>query len=241
MKRILFIAAICVIAGTTMIGCSRNSSYTPPPATQVMFAHLSARNPALDFYAGTNSLQKVVSALSYKTASKYLEATSGVYAILADTTTQDDLTPVIAQYVQLGGGNGNTMYIVDSSATVTRAVITVDNLAAPGADSVGIRFLHFSPDAPKLDVYVKGETAADFTSRDFLYRQTNEANVASLTFTRFKQGNYTIIFREAGTTNELLSLPVTLTGPKLYTLFTSGFISKAGTAQAFNAGVVAHE
>lgn len=242
MKRILFIAALCVIAGTTMIGCSRNSSYTPPPATQVMFAHLSARNPALDFYAGTTSLEKVVTGLNYKSSSKYLSAISGAYAILADTTTQgNDNYPVVAQYVQLGGGNGNTMYIVDSSAAVTRAVITVDNLTVPGADSAGIRFLHFAPDVNKLDVYVRGESTPDFSGRDFLYRQTNDANVASLTFSRFKQGTYTISFRQAGTSTELLSLPVTLTGGKLYTLFTSGFAAQAGTPKAFNAGLVAHE
>ena len=238
MKRILFVAATFILTGTLLTGCSNKSEYTAPPTTKVLFANLSARNPSLDFYAGVSTYPTVATAVAYQGSTGYMTATTGVYGVIADTAGQNDNNTVIAQWVQLGGGNGNSMYIIDSSLTTTRAVVTTDIFSAPGADSAGVRCFNFAPDAPKLDIYIKNTTTPDFT-RDFLYRQTNEVNVASLTFRNFLKGDYTISIRQAGTTTELYSLQVTLASTKLYTLYTSGFINKPGTAQAFKAGLVA--
>ncbi|RXK81891.1 DUF4397 domain-containing protein [Filimonas effusa] len=237
MKQVLFIVVVCVLAGTILTSCSKNASYTPPPDTKVSFANLSARHPSLDFYGGTAQIVKVASAINYQSVSGFTTAAATLYGVVADTAGQSDNNPVIAQLTTLGGGTANTVIVVDTSLQATRAVITTDFFTTVSADSARIRCFHFSPDAPKLDFYISSVTTPDFT-RDFLFRQNSNENVASLAFKYYLKGDYVIIAREAGTSNEVARLPVSLAGTKHYTLYSSGFLSKAGTAEGFKIGLL---
>ena len=242
MKRILFIAATILLAGQILTGCASKNSDTVAPRTKFMLVHASAKSPALDYYISNDgyNYSTIGTSKTYQSTTGYLDISSGNYAVIADTTSQLDNAFLTGQFVSLGGGIGNSLFVVDSSAAITRSILIGEDLTKAGADSAGIRFFHFAPGAPKLDVFISSSTTPDFSNRDFLYKQSNDANVASTRFSRILKGNYNVHIRATGTTDDLFNLPVTLDGTKLYTLFASGFAGETGE-RAFSAKLIANE
>jgi hypothetical protein len=242
MKRILFIVSGFLLTSWVLTGCSPKSSDTTPPATKLMFVHASAKTPSLDFFIsnGYENFRTVAINQAYQSTSGYLTATAGTYAVLADTTNQVDNNILLGQYIGLSGGGGYSFFIVDSSAAVTRSILIGEDLTKAGADSAGIRFFHFAPGAPKLDVFISNTTTPDFSNRDLLYLESSDAKLASTKFGRVFKGDHTITIREAGTTNTLYSFNATFTATKLYTLFVSGFTTETGD-KAFSAKLIVNE
>lgn len=234
MTRILCVAASFLIAAQVLTGCSKQSAGDQrPPATKISVVHASARNAALDYfivdiYNGGSA--RLGTAQAYQTNTSYIDISSGNYGFIADTTSQTDDRYLLAYYVGLAAGGGNSIFIVDSSATQTRLVRTWEDLTPAGADSSGFRFLHFSPDAPKLNVVFTG--TADTTvvnGQDFVYRQSANEVGTSSKFGRVLKGTHNISIRAVGTTVDLYTATVTLDGTKLYTLYASGFTAETGT------------
>jgi hypothetical protein len=243
MKRIMFIVSGFLLTSWVLTSCSPKSSDTTPPATKLMLVHASANTPPLDFYVsnGYEDFKLVATNKTYQSTTGYLSATAGTYAVISDTADQNPANSFLTgQYIALNGGNGSSLFIIDSSASVVRGVHIGENLTKAAADSSGVRFFHFSPGAPSVDVFISSTTTPTFSNRAFLYLQSDNANAASTNFSRVLAGTYTISIREANTSNVLTTLQATFTGTKLYTLFISGFTTQTGE-KALSARLITNE
>jgi hypothetical protein len=97
-----------------------------------------------------------------------------------------------------------------------------------------VRFFHFSPNAPAVDIAVTGGPVL-FSNRKFNDQSTNAALTA---FTPLNAGTYNLEVRLAGTSTVALSIPnVTLAAGKIYTVFAKGFAGGTG-AQALGAQII---
>jgi hypothetical protein len=110
-----------------------------------------------------------------------------------------------------------TVMAIDTLANI-KPLILVDNLAAPAAGKVHVRFVHASPDAPAVDI-----TTADGT-KVF----SNVAFGKSVDFTPLPAGTYDLQARVAGTDTVALNLPgVNLPEGAILTVVAEGFASGA--------------
>jgi len=99
-----------------------------------------------------------------------------------------------------------------------KPLILVDNLTAPAASKVHVRFVHASPDAPAVDI----------TTKDGAKVFSNVAFGKSVDFTPLPAGTYDLQARLAGTDTVALDLPgVTLPEGAILTVVAEGFAGGA--------------
>ena len=135
--------------------------------------------------------------------------------------------------VDLQADKAYSVFAIDSVSKIKAAVVS-DNLATPASGKAHVRFFHFSPNAPAVDIAVANGPVV-FSNRSFNDQATN-ASLAD--FTPLDAGTYNLQVRLTGTNTTVLSLPgVTLTAGKIYTVFAKGFVG--GTeARALGAQVI---
>ncbi len=115
-------------------------------------------------------------------------------------------------------------FLIDS---VKRAklVITKDDVSEPPEGKVKLRFLHFSHNAPAMDVSKSGG-AVLFTNRSF---NDQETNAAFQKFIVVDPGSYQFVFKTAGTTTTLYTTSaINLLPDRIYTLAARGVVGGAG-------------
>jgi hypothetical protein len=111
-----------------------------------------------------------------------------------------------------------------------------DDLTTPAAGKAHVRFFHFSPNAPAVDIAVTGGPVL-FPNRSF---NDQAATASVVAFTPVDAGTYDLEVRVAGTNTVALAVPgVTLTAGKIYTVFAKGFLGGTGP-QALGAQVIAN-
>lgn len=169
--------------------------------------HASPNAPAVDVYANG---QQILQNVSYKQTSDYLSVPAGQYQIdiyPAGQTTQ----PVLTQMVEI---QANNRYTVAAAGTVdSLQLIPVLDSESVAPRKAKVRFWHLSPNAPAVDIAVKGG--------DVLFR-----NVSFGRATRYIQVPATTVdleVRVAGTNNVALIIPgVTLSPNQVYTAVAVG-------------------
>lgn len=198
---------------------------------QVMVVHASPDAPNVDVRINnTIALTNV----AYPNNSSYTGVNAGTtnFKISPTGTT----TYVIDATVPLSANAYYSVFAIDSVSKIKPAVVT-DNLTAPATGKAHIRFFHFSPNAPAVDIAVTSGPVV-FSNRTF----NDQATTASLAnFTPLDAGTYNLEVRLAGTNTVVLPLPnVALTAGKIYTVFAKGFVGGSG-AQALGAQVIVNK
>jgi hypothetical protein len=94
------------------------------------------------------------------------------------------------------------------------AMVVPDDLTPPAAGKAHIRFAHLSPDAPTVDVLNNGNTI--FSAYSF-------KNISA--FRSVDAGALTLNVKVTGTTQQVLSIPLSLVDGKIYTLYAKGLAS----------------
>lgn len=196
--------------------------------SKVMVVHASPNAPNVDVRIN-NSV--ALTNVAYPTNSSYTELNSGANNIKVSPTGTTNY--VIDANVTLEANKNYSVFAIDSVSKIKAAVVA-DDLTAPATGKAHVRFFHFSPNAPAVDIAVTGG-AVLFPNRMFNDQATN-ATYAN--FTPLNAGTYNLEVRAAGTNTAVLALPnVTLTAGKIYTVFAKGFLG--GTAaQALGAQVI---
>jgi len=143
------------------------------------------------------------------------------------------ITNVIDATVNLEANKNYSVFAVDSVSKIKAAVV-MDDLTAPASGKAHVRFFHFSPNAPSVDIAITGGSVL-FGNRGF----NDQATTASLAaFTPVNAGTYNLEVRAAGTNTVVLSLPnINLAAGKIYTVFAKGFLGGTG-AQALGAQII---
>lgn len=214
-----------------IVSCDKDDDEGEQAAqAQVMVVHASPNAPAVDVRVN-NAV--ALTNVAFPSNSMYLPVNSGSTNIKVSPT--GTMTYVIDGNVTLQPNMNYSVFAVDSVNKIKPAVV-MDNLTAPAAGKAHVRFFHFSPNAPAVDIAVVGGPVV-FSNRTFNDQANNAAPSA---FTPLDAGTYNLEVRLAGTTTRVLSLPgVVLTAGKIYTVFAKGFAGGTG-AQALGAQVIVH-
>jgi hypothetical protein len=177
----------------------------------VRVTHASPDAPAVDVCVnGTVAF----AALAFGNTTDYAKLPAGSYDVQvypAGSNCQG--MPVIDAKGLALNAKAYTVMAVGKLAEI-KPLILVDNLAAPAADKVHIRFVHASPDAPAVDI----------TTKDGAKVFPNVAFGQSVDFTPLPAATYDLQARAAGTDTVALDLPgVNLPAGAILTVVAQGF------------------
>ena len=142
---------------------------------------------------------------------------------------------VINTNANLAANTSYSVLAVNKVSNITASIVT-DNLTPPAAGKAHVRFFHLSPDAPAVDIAIKGG-AVVFANRSF----NDQASNASLAnFTPLDSGTYNLEVRLAGQQAVALPLPlVTVEAGKIYTVIAKGLLTGTGD-KALSPKVIIH-
>lgn len=226
MKVTLWKALSLLMLTLTQVSCDKEEEENAQ--ARVMVIHASPNAPAVDVRVN-NAV--ALTGVAYPANSSYTVVDPGSTNLkVAPTGTTNH---VIDATVMLNANTSYSVFAIDSVAKIKAAVVS-DNLATPAAGKAHIRFFHFSPNAPAVDIAVTGGPVL-FANRSF---NDQAANASFANFTPVDAGTYALQVRAAGTNTTVLSIPnVPLTAGKIYTVFARGFLNGSG-AQALGAQVI---
>jgi hypothetical protein len=181
-------------------------------SAKVRVVHASPDAPAVDVYVDGN---QVLTNVPFFTASDYLDLSAGPHDIRV-TPTGDAGTAVIdAKGVSVEAGKAYTVAATGMLADIQPTVYN-DNLAAPAAGKAHVRVIHASPDAPAVDIRVKGGPVLI----------SNLAFPKDSGYLPVDAGSYDLTVNAAGSDAVALDLPgVNLEAGKIYDVFAVGLLN----------------
>ena len=179
---------------------------------KVRVVHASPDAPAVDVYVDG---AKVLTNVPFFTASDYLDVPAGEHRFQVTPTGQPADKAVIDAKATVEAGKAYTVAATGKVAEI-KATILADNLAAPAAGKAHVRVVHASPDAPAVDIKVKGGPTL----------------IANLAFPKdsgynpVDAGTYDLAVNVAGTDTVALDLPgTTIEAGKIYDIFAVGLLA----------------
>lgn len=186
-------------------------------ASYIRVLHASPDAPAVDVYADG---KLIASNLAYRDFTEYVEVTPGTYNIkVYPAGTQTN--PVINTSLNIPDRSILTVAAVGRLANIKLRVVPDTPMSIPPGKTF-LRFAHFSPNAPNVDITLPDGTV--------LF-----SNVAYSEVTDYKSinpGTYTLQARVAGTGNVVLTVPnQTLLPNKFYTAYAVGLVGQSPPLQ----------
>jgi hypothetical protein len=119
----------------------------------VRVVHASPDAPAVDVYANGS---RILSGVPFKGASEYLSVPAGTYTFeVRPAGATADSGPDLSVSADLQAGTDYTVMAVDRLSQI-KARLFVDNNSAPAAGKAHVQVVHASPDAPTVDIALKG-------------------------------------------------------------------------------------
>jgi hypothetical protein len=232
MKTTLLKFLSAVVLCTSFVACDKDDDDENVVANaKVMVVHASPNGPAVDVRINNNA---ALSNVAYPNNSAYTDVPAGSTNIKVSPT--GTTTNVIDANVTLEGNKVYSVFAIDSVAKVKAAVVA-DDLTTPATGKAHVRFFHFSPNAPAVDIVVTGGPVL-FANRSFNDQVTNTSAAG---FTPVNVGTYNLAVRLAGTNTVVLNVPGVVLGEgKIYTVFAKGFAGGTGN-QALGAQVIVNK
>lgn len=181
---------------------------------KVRVVHASPDAPAVDVLVNGQKVQALTN-VPFFTASSYLDLPAGTYDIQVVPTGATTPVVIDAKGVKIDAGKAYTIAASGKLADIKPAVF-VDDLTAPAAGKAHVRVYHLSPDAPAVDIAVKGGPVLI----------PNLAFPNASNYLPVDAGTYDLEVRPTGTTTAALSLAGTkLDAGKIYDVFANGLLS----------------
>lgn len=158
----------------------------------VRVVHLSAGVPAVDLYVDG---AKTVSAVPFKTASKYRSLPAGTHTLaVRPVGASRDSTPVTSLRTSVRAGAPYTTALL-GSVEASRAVVAKDDFSAPPAGRAKLRIIDAAPQSPPLDIAV--------ADGPVLFRDVKFGEVTP--FVDVAAGRFSMEVRAAGTSKVLFT------------------------------------
>ena len=178
---------------------------------RVRVAHASPDAPAVDVWVNG---AKAITNLAFKGISPYAALPAGSYAVQVVPTGAT--TPaVISATLPLAANQDYTVVAMDMLAKIT-PIVLMDNNTPPPAGKAKVRIVHASPDAPAVDIAVKG---GPVLIKNLAFKAASE-------YLTVDAATYDLEVRPTGTTTVALALPgVKLDAGNVYTFFAEGLVS----------------
>lgn len=213
----IFSVALLIFSAAFFTSCSKDEN-----KAKVMVVHAAPDAPGVDILIDNSKVSNA--ALNFPKNTGYLEVEPGVRNIKVNAAGTSN--SVINADVTLKEGINYSVFAVNTLDKI-EAVIVEDDLTAPASGKAHVRFAHLSPDAPAVDVALKGGAVLfpNFSFKTFS------------NFTPIDGGSYTLEVRLAGTETVALELPpITLAAGKIYTIFAKGLA--AGGSNPLGAEII---
>lgn len=177
----------------------------------VIVTHASPDAPGVDLVIDNIVINSA--ALTFPNNTGYIDVGAGTRNIKVNASGTS--TTVIEADLTLGANKNYSIFATDVLANITPVVIE-DDLSAPATGKAHVRFAHFSPDAPAVDITLTNGTVVF----------PNAAFQDVTAFTPLDAGSYDLQVRAAGTSNVVLTLPtITVSDGMIYTVFAKGLLS----------------
>jgi Domain of unknown function (DUF4397) len=175
----------------SMVGAASASDHA-----MVRVLHASPDAPAVDVYLDDVKVDALTN-VPFGTISGYLDVPAGTYnvKVYATGTTTG---AVIDADVTVASGGRYTIAATNAVASITAQVI--EDEPAPDCANAQVRVIHFSADAPAVDIATAGSAPADALVKGLAYPNATG-------YLRLPAGSYDLEVRLAGTTTVALDLP----------------------------------
>lgn len=213
MRRLLVVIASLALALLTF-----SSASAADGKARVRVVHASPDAPAVDVLV--NGARAFTNA-PFKGITQYAALDPATYNVQVVPTGAAQPV-VIRADLALKADTDYTVVAVGNLANVEPLVLT-DNNAAPAAGKAHVRFVHASPDAPAVDIAVKGGPVVF----------SNVAFKGIGSYAPVDAGTYDLEVRLAGTNTVALAVPgVKLNAGTVYTIFAMGLAGGQPSLQA---------
>ncbi len=189
----------------------------------VRVLHASPDAPNVDVHLDDEAVAALAD-VPFGTISDYLDVPAGDHnvKVYATGTTSD---PVIDADVTVAAGGMYTIAATDAVANISAQVL--EDTPDATCDGASVRVVHFSADAPAVDIAPAGASADDALIQDLAYPNATE-------YLELPADSYDLEVRVAGETTVALELPdVTVEECMAYSVFAIG--SAASPAVGDNA------
>ena len=205
MFKFLFAAGAAFLIAASALGGAQAAD-----EARVRVVHASPDAPAVDVYANGS---RVLSNVPFKGASDYLSVPAGNYTFeVRAAGAPASSAAVLTATAGLKAGTDYTVMAVDRLSQI-KARVFIDSNAAPAAGKAHVQVVHASPDAPAVDIGLKGGAVL----------------VPNLPFGELKgplpvdAGTYNLEIRLAGTSTVVLPIDgIRLEAGKVYTFVAVG-------------------
>ncbi len=212
----LLVRVTRVVAGAALV-LTIAAPVSAADTAQVRVLHASPDAPAVDVYLD-DTIVDALTNVPFGTSSDYLAIPAGDHNVKVYATGTTS-APVIDADVTVATGKKYTIAATNAVAAIEAQVL--EDTPAPDCDTAQVRVVHFSADAPAIDVAPAGAAPADAVVKNLAYPNASD-------YLALPGGTYDLEVRLAGTTTVALALPgVAIEDCNAYSVFAIG--SAAGT------------
>lgn len=208
--RAMGITALILAFAAVTLAADQPEANAQAATARVRLVHMSPDAPALDVQLDG---QRTAASLAFRSASGYMTLSPGErkLRLLPAGQTQGAL---IDADLPLQSGQDVTLVVLGRAAEIAVLPLRDDN-NLPAAGKAKVRFMHASPDAPPVDIAVRGGPV--------IFPSVGFKSVAG--YVEVDAGTYALEVRPAGTTTVALGLPsVTFRPGQVLTIFGSGLL-----------------
>jgi uncharacterized integral membrane protein len=198
-----------IVVGALLALLAAPAAFAQSGTAKVRVVHASPDAPAVDVIVNG---QKALTNVPFFTASDYLDLPAGSYDIQVVPTGATEPVVIDAKGVTVEANKAYTIAATGLLADI-KATVYADNLTPPAAGKAHVRVIHASPDAPAVDIRVKGGPALI----------SNLAFPNASDYLPVDVGTYDLEVTPAGSTTVALPINgVALEAGKIYDVFAVG-------------------
>jgi hypothetical protein len=146
--------AICLVVSVLSSCLKNHNSYYNPPAALVTFIQASPDQPALDFYLDNDRVNS--RPVNYGNTIDYFNAYTGKRT--ANFYSTGTKNKIFSDTVHFNPNLAYSLFLANKASS-PELVLLKDSISRPASGNANIRFINLSPDAPAVDLAVKGKPA----------------------------------------------------------------------------------
>jgi hypothetical protein len=235
-KQLLAVLAVALGLSVLSVACKKNDDAPQQNANVMLVNATPGDSAAYDFYFDDAKLS--TQSVKYPSHSSYLSIAPKNYTIKVAAT--NTINPLSSGSFPLAAGRSYSVFTYDTLLSgKIKSFAIEDDLGAPPAGKVKVRFLHLSPVNIAVDILANDSIV--FANRSYA---DNISNGAKAGFIAVNAGTYTVKIKLAGspaTLPALLTLNnISFTAGSIYTIFAKGLINGQGV-NALGAEVIVNK
>ena len=207
-------AALAAMLALPVVAVGQDASPEAMAETaKVRVGHFSPDAPPVDVYANGDA---ILTEVPFGVLSDYLEVPGGTYTIEVVAAGQDPADGAVIGPVDLDFAAGTATTVAATNALASIEAQVIADAPAPQDGGAQVRVVHFSADAPAVDVAADG---GDVVVENLAYPTATE-------YLDLAAGEYDLEVRPTGTTDVALDIdPVTLDAGTSYSVFAIGSLA----------------